>query len=62
MENAKSQIRRELKTLLFLLAHESDQPGKELQELLYEVIDELHAQVSQVMKEKSKLKLVASND
>jgi hypothetical protein len=40
-----SQIRTELKSLLFYFAKESDQPGMELQEVLREVINELHDEV-----------------
>ena len=53
-----SEIRSELKLLLFLFAKESDQPGLDLQEVLREVIHELHDQVKEVNRAHRTLKLV----
>lgn len=55
-----SEIRSELKLLLFLFARESDQPGFDLQEILREVIHELHDQVKEVNRAHRTLKLVPS--
>jgi hypothetical protein len=57
-----SEIRSELKLLLFLFAKESNQPGLDLQELLREVIHELHDQVKEATRSTRKLKLVQPED
>jgi hypothetical protein len=56
-----SQIRAELKSLLFYFAKESDQPGLELQDVLREVINELHDEVKEVTQAGASLKLVTLN-
>jgi hypothetical protein len=56
-----SQIRTELKSLLFYFARESDQPGMELQDVLREVINELHDEVKEITQAGGSLKLVALN-
>ena len=57
-----SEIRSELKLLLFLFAKESEQPGLDLQEVLREVIHELHDQVKEVNRSHRMLKLVPSEE
>lgn len=56
-----SEIRSELKLLLFLFAKESDQPGCDLQDLLREIIHELHDQVKEVNSAHRKLRLVPAS-
>jgi hypothetical protein len=55
-----SEVRSELKLLLFHFAKESDQPGLELQEVLREVISELHDQVKEITQGPQRLHLIAS--
>lgn len=57
-----SEIRSELKLLLFLFAKESDQPGLDLQNVLREVIHELHDQVKEVNRAHRKLKLIPGTE
>jgi hypothetical protein len=55
------QVRSELKLLLYYFARESDQPGSDLQDVLREVITELHAEVKEVTQSGGGLRLVTSN-
>jgi hypothetical protein len=57
-----SQIRSELKLLLFQFARESEQPGADLQDILREVIHELHDEVKDVTRATRRLKLVSSQE
>lgn len=55
---AKNLVRDHLKVLLLHLAAKSDNPGFELQLLLREVIEELHAEVKSSLKSKNHLRVV----
>lgn len=53
-------VRRHLKVLLLHLAARSKSPGSDLEDLLHEVIDELHAEVKNSLEARSKLRLVSA--
>ena len=55
---AQDLVRNHLKVLLLHLAARSENPGLELQALLREVIEELHAEVKASLRTKSHLKVV----
>lgn len=55
-------IRIHLKALLLHLAARSSQPSVELQNILREVIDELHEEVSLALKRRAQLRLVDSQE
>lgn len=57
----ESQLRTQLKALLYFFAKKSEQPGRELQEILREVISELYDDVSTAQKEQRTLRLVQSH-
>ena len=63
MDNLETapQVREQLKILLYFLAKTSDQPGRELQDLLREVINELYEEVAAATEAQKKIKLVVSN-
>ena len=52
-------VRRHLKVLLLHLAARSKNPGADLEDLLHEVIDELHTEVKNTLEARSKLRLVS---
>ena len=54
----QSKIRDYLKVLLLHLAAKSESPAIDLQELLCEVIEELHDETKEALQKKSHLKLV----
>ena len=58
MENPKEVVRQHLKVLLLHLAAKSDNPSGDLQELLEDVIDELHSEVESRLERRPSLKLV----
>jgi hypothetical protein len=60
-ENTESQLRNQLKLLLYYFAKESDQPGRELQVMLREVITELYEEISAANESKKGLRLVVTN-
>lgn len=55
---AQDLVRNHLKVLLLHLAARSENPGLELQALLREVIEELHAEVKSSLKAKCHLRVV----
>jgi hypothetical protein len=55
-------IRTHLKALLLHLASRSPHPSLELEDILKEVIDELHQEVASALKNRAQLKLVESVD
>jgi hypothetical protein len=59
---AQDVVRSHLKTLLLHLAAKSENPGYELQILLREVIDELHAEVKEAIQKKPHLRLIGITD
>jgi hypothetical protein len=60
-KKSPSLIRAELKYLLYQFAKESDSPGQDLQEILREVINELHDDVMQATsKQSGGLRLVST--
>ena len=63
MDNLETtpQVREQLKVLLYHLAKNSEHPGRELQELMREVINELFAEVTAATEANRKIKLVVSN-
>ena len=54
----RQQVKEHLKVLLFHFAKNSETPGLDLQDLLREVITELHRDVTEALKPKRHLKLV----
>jgi hypothetical protein len=54
-------VRRHLKVLLLHLAARSKEPGRDLEDLLHEVIDELHTEVKNTLEARSKLRLVSAS-
>jgi len=59
-KKSPSLIRAELKYLLYQFAKESDSPGQDLQEILREVIHELHDDVMQASSQQGGLRLVST--
>ena len=59
-DDHKDLVRRHLKVLLLHLAAKSDHPSRELEELLHDVINELHREVKDALEARSHLRLVAA--
>jgi hypothetical protein len=59
--NTRSELRNQWKVLLYLFAKENDQPGRELQKMIQEVISELYKDVAAATSTNRELRLVISN-
>ncbi len=57
-DDHKDLVRRHLKVLLLHLAARSDNPSRDLEYLLHDVIDELHKEVKDALEAKTRLRLV----
>lgn len=57
-DDHKELVRRHLKVLLLHLAAKSENPSHELEELLHDVINELHSEVKAALEAKKHLRLV----
>jgi hypothetical protein len=57
-DDHKDMVRRHLKVLLLHLAARSENPSTELENLLHDVINELHKEVKEALEAKTHLRLV----
>ena len=58
MEDTRDLLRKNLKILLLDLAASSERPSVELQDILHEVINELHDEVKKALRSRAPLRLV----
>jgi hypothetical protein len=61
-DDHKELVRRHLKVLLLHLAAKSECPSQELEELLHDVINELHQEVKDALEAKTHLRLVGQSE
>jgi len=59
--NSKPSIRAHLKTLLYHWAAKSENPGRDLQVIVHELIAELHVEVQEAIKAKRHLRSVGDS-
>ena len=61
-DDHKEMVRRHLKVLLLHLAARSENPSEDLENLLHDVINELHQEVKDALEAKTHLRLVSVSD
>ena len=57
-DDYQAMVKTQLKVLLLHLASRSSSPSSDLEDLLHEVIDELHAEVKLAMDQRAQFRLV----